>query len=167
VVVLANLHRTDRLTLRPVAASDEAAVVAGIDNISVAGWLAVVPHPYTAADFQHFLNDIAVSGETFLIEDGVGFAGMISVVDGELGYWLAPRAQGLGYATEAGRCLVAAHFGSSAAPLTSGHFEGNKQSANVLAKLGFVETSRDLKRCVARGADLPHVNVTLTREAFV
>jgi RimJ/RimL family protein N-acetyltransferase len=166
-VALAQRYRTERLTLRPVVASDEVAVVAGIDDIAVSGWLAVVRHPYTAADFQHFFNDIAVPGETFVIEDATGLAGIISLVDDVLGYWLAPRAQGLGYATEAGRCLVAAHFASSDASLTSGYFEGNKRSANVLAKLGFVETGRDLKHCVARGADLPHVNVTLTRETFV
>jgi RimJ/RimL family protein N-acetyltransferase len=166
-VALAHSHKTARLTLRPVGASDEAAVVAGIDNVAVAGWLAVVPHPYSVADFRHFHRDIAVPGETFVIEDVAGFAGIISVVNGELGYWLAPRAQGLGYATEAGRCLVAAHFGLSIEPLTSGYFEGNTRSANVLGKLGFVETGRDLKHCVSRGADLPHVNMRLTREAFV
>ncbi|MDP3194614.1 GNAT family N-acetyltransferase [Tabrizicola sp.] len=86
----------------------------------------------------------------------------MSIVDGELGYWLAPRAQGFGYATEAGRCLVAAHFAASAAPLTSGYFESNERSANVLGKLGFVETRRDVRHCRARRADLPHVTVALT-----
>lgn len=163
---LATHCRTERLALRPVAVSDEAAVVAGIDDIAVSGWLAAVPHPYTVADFQHFQRDIAVPGETFVIEDGIGFAGIISLVGDVLGYWLAPRAQGLGYATEAGRCLVAAHFGSNGAPLSSGYFEGNLRSAHVLAKLGFVETGRDMKHCVARGTDLPHVDVGLKRETF-
>lgn len=141
--------------------------MAGIDDIAVAGWLAVVPHPYKAADFHHFHKDIAVPGETFVIEAGTRFAGIISLVDGVLGYWLAIRAQGRGYATEAGRCLVAAHFASKDAPLRSGYFDGNLRSANVLEKLGFVETGRDMKHCVARGTDLPHVNVRLTRGAFV
>lgn len=166
-MALATHYRTARLTLRPVVASDEAAVVSAIDDIAVSGWLAVVPHPYLAADFRHFLTDIAVPGETFIIEDSAGFAGIISLVGGELGYWLPPRAQGLGYATEAGRCLVAAHFGTSNEPLASGYFAGNTRSANVLGKLGFVETGRDLKRCVARNADLPHINVRLTHKDFV
>jgi RimJ/RimL family protein N-acetyltransferase len=166
-MALAHHHRTARLTLRPVAASDEAAVVAGVGVIAVSGWLAVVPHPYTSADFQHFLSDIADPGETFAIEDDSGFAGIISLVDGVLGYWLVPRAQGFGYATEAGRCLVAAHFAASDASLTSGYFEGNRRSAHVLDKLGFVETGRDVKHCRSQGADLPHVVVALSREAFV
>lgn len=159
-------YRTARLTLRPVAAADEAAVVAGIDDIAVSGWLAVVPHPYTAADFRHFLKDIAAPGETFAIEDAAGFVGIISLVAGELGYWLHPRSQGQGYATEAGRCLVAAHFAASEASLTSGYFDGNTRSARVLAKLGFVETGRDVKHCRARGTDLPHVSVGLERAKF-
>jgi RimJ/RimL family protein N-acetyltransferase len=162
-VALAARYQTARLTLRPVVASDEAAVVAAIDDIAVSGWLAVVPHPYTVADFRYFLTEIAVPGEVFAIEDAMGFAGIMSIEDGVLGYWLAPRAQGLGYATEAGRCLVDAHFAASDASLISGYFEGNARSANVLRKLGFVETGRDMKHCRARGTDLPHVVVELTR----
>jgi RimJ/RimL family protein N-acetyltransferase len=163
-MALAHMHRTERLTLRPVVASDEAVVVSAIDDIAVSGWLSVVPHPYTVTDFREFLVDIAVPGETYLIEDMAGFAGIIALEDRILGYWLAPRAQRLGYATEAGRCLVAAHFAASDAPLTSGYFEGNARSANVLEKLGFVEIGRDMKHCVARGTDLPHVIVELRRE---
>lgn len=166
-MALASHCRTARLALRPVATEDETAVVVGVGDLSVARWLAVVPHPYTAADFRYFLEEIAVPGETFVIQDASGVAGIISIVDGELGYWIAPRAQGLGYATEAGRCLVDAHFAGSVAPLTSGYFEGNTRSANVLGKLGFVETGRDIKHCRARGADLPHVTVGLQRTKFV
>ena len=165
-MALAESFRTARLVLRPVAAMDEATVVAAIDDIEVSRWLADVPHPYRAADFRVFLAEIARPGETFVIEDTAGFAGVISLVDGVLGYWLAPGAQGQGYATEAGRCLVAAHFASSGEALTSGYFEGNLRSAHVLGKLGFVETGRDRKHCAARGADLPHVVARLTSEAF-
>ena len=162
-MALAAQYRTSRLALRPVAAADEAAVVAGVGDLAVAQWLAVVPHPYTIGDFRHFLENGAVPGETFVIEDGSEFAGIISLVDGVLGYWLHPRAQGQGYVTEAGSCLVAAHFAGSDAPLTSGYFEGNLRSARVLSKLGFVETGRDVKSCRARGVELPHVIVELTR----
>ena len=49
-----------------IAAADEAVVVAGIDDLEVSRWLSVVPHPYTSADFLHFLTHIAVPGETFV-----------------------------------------------------------------------------------------------------
>lgn len=163
---LARRYRTARLALRPVVAADEAAVVAGVGDLAVSRWLAVVPHPYTAADFRFFLNEIAVPGRVFAVEDASGLSGIISIEEGVLGYWLAPRAQGFGYATEAGRCLVAAHFAATDTPLISGYFEGNERSANVLRKLGFMETGRDVKHCRARGADLPHVVVELTAGSF-
>jgi RimJ/RimL family protein N-acetyltransferase len=166
-VGLAHRYRSERLTLRPVAASDEAAVVAAIDDIDVAGWLAVVPHPYSAADFRYFLNEIALAGQTFVIEDAEGFAGIVALQDAVLGYWLSPRAHGRGYATEAAYCLVAAHFAAGGDSLESGYFEGNARSARVLAKLGFVETGRDQKFCKALNAVRPHVIVALSRAAFV
>jgi RimJ/RimL family protein N-acetyltransferase len=166
-MALAHWHRTARLTLRPVAAADEAAVVAAIDDIAVSGWLAMVPYPYSVADFHQFLTGYAVAGETFAIEDADGFAGIMGIEDGVLGYWIAPRAQGQGYATEASRCLVTAHFSQSSAPLESGYFDGNVRSARVLGKLGFIETGRDLKYCLAHNAERPHVVMKLTREALV
>jgi RimJ/RimL family protein N-acetyltransferase len=165
-MALAHTYRTARLSLRPVAASDEAALVAAIDDIAVSWWLAVVPHPYSATDFHSFLTGYAVAGETFVIEDSAGFAGVMGIESGVLGYWIAPGAQGRGYATEAARCLLAAHFAAGDDPVGSGYFEGNARSARVLAKLGFVETGRDQKFCVAMKATRPHVIMQLTKQAF-
>ena len=61
----------------------------------------------------------------------------------ELGYWLAPDAWGEGYATEAAGLLCEYAFDERALHrLTARVFEGNDASANVLAKLGFVEEGR-------------------------
>jgi RimJ/RimL family protein N-acetyltransferase len=152
--------------LRPVAATDEAAIVAEIGDLAVSCWLAILPHPYMPADFRRFHAEIAVPGQTYVIEDAAGIAGVVALDEGVLGYWVAVRAQGLGYATEAARCLLTAHFRESSRPVRSGYFEGNLRSARVLAKLGFVETGRDSKHCLARGRDLPHVVVALSAEAF-
>lgn len=164
---LATHHRTARLTLRPLVDSDEAAVVAAIDDIAVSGWLIPVPHPYTSRDFQVFLTEIAAAGEDFVIEDAAGFVGLIGLSDDLIGYWLAPLAQGRGYATEAARCLVAAHFAGGGGTLSSGYFEGNVRSARVLDKLGFVETGRDRRFCRALEVERPHVVMQLTRDRFV
>ncbi len=51
--------------------------------------------------------------------------------------------------------------------LESGYFEGNQSSANVLSKLGFVETGSEPNFCHSRNRDLPHVDVELTRRAWV
>ncbi len=164
---LATHYRTARLALRPLVASDEAVVVAAIDDIAVSGWLIPVPHPYSVADFHVFLNEVAAPGEEFVLEDADGFVGLVGLSDDLLGYWLDPRAHGRGYATEAARCLVAAHFAGGGGKLDSGYFEGNTRSANVLRKLGFVETGRDRRFCTALGVEREHVVMHLTREAFV
>ena len=150
---------TRRLTLRPVSARDRAAVVAGVGDLAVARWLSVVPHPYTDADFDHFLTDIATPGEVFAVEDAQGFCGIVDVGDDILGYWIAPCAHGRGYATEAARLALAARFALSDGPMRSGYFADNERSANVLKKLGFVETGRAPKFCRALGHDRPHVDM--------
>ncbi len=169
--------QTARLHLRPVAAQDEADVVAGLNDLAVSGWLAVVPYPYDPADFHVFLHDIAKPGATFAIADAAGFVGIIGLETSgpaaapgsgplKLGYWLAPRAHGKGYATEAARGVLAMHFAQSSDPVASGYFEGNAPSANVLRKLGFVETGRGDLPCRALNRTRPHVDLTLTPEAF-
>ena len=158
--------RTARLKLRPVNAEDGPALVAAIDDYAVSQWLAVVPYPYTDADFQHFLHNIAKPGSTWVIEDAQGFAGVVSL-DPHLGYWLAPRAHGMGHMTEAARAVLAGHFADADTDVASGHFEGNAPSRNVLTKLGFVEVGRDPNPNRAQGRDLPHVDMNLTKVDFV
>ena len=158
--------KTARLTLRPVAPTDAGVVVACLNEIAVSGWLAVVPWPYAPADFHVFQTEYAVPGDTFSVDDEQGFAGIVGVEDRTLGYWFAPRCHGSGYATEAARAAVAEHFAHDSSDITSGYYEGNARSANVLRKLGFVETGRGPKYCRALQTDRPHVDMTLTRGAF-
>lgn len=157
---------TKRLRLRQVEERDRAAVVAGVGDLAVSRWLSTVPHPYVDADFDVFLSDIAKPGETFVIEDALGFAGIIGAGE-ELGYWLMPRAHGLGYATEAARAVMAQQFADTPADVYAGYFVGNDRSAAVLRKLGCVETGRNELFCTALGAARAHVTTTLTRAAFV
>ena len=144
--------QTARLRLRPLTAEDGPALVAAIDDFAVSKWLSVVPFPYTDADFQHFLNDIAKPGSTWVIEDAEGFAGVVAL-EKELGYWLAPRAHGLGYMTEAARAVLAGHFADTDTDVPSGYFEGNAPSLNVLTKLGFVEVGRRMNANRAQGRE--------------
>lgn len=156
-----------RLVLRPVEARDREAVIAGAGDLAVSRWLAVVPHPYTDADFDFFLREIAIPGKVFAVEDASGLCGIVDIGGGVLGYWLAPGAQGRGYATEAARIALAAHFAGSDAPATAGYFADNLKSAHVLRKLGFVETGRDTLFCRALGEARAHVAVSLDRRAFL
>ncbi len=147
---------TARLRLRPVSLEDEADVLAALNDLSVSGWLARVPYPYTRDDFIAFLEGFARAGESFAIEDSDGFAGVITG-GAELGYWLTPRAQGRGYATEAAREVLAAWFKAGGGDVVSGYFADNLRSARVLGKLGFVETRRGPVFCLASGRERLHV----------
>jgi RimJ/RimL family protein N-acetyltransferase len=158
--------QTARLMLRPIAGHDESAVVAALNDIAVSGWLQPVPYPYFPTDFQQFQTEYAVPGETYAIDDAQGFVGIIGIEDRTLGYWLAPRNHGKGYATEAARAVLAEHLAQDSNDILSGYFEGNTRSANVLRKLGFAETGRDTRHCLALGLDRPHVTMRLTRAAF-
>lgn len=156
--------RTARLDLRPLTAGDEAAVVAGMNDLAVTRWLSVVPWPYAPHDFRDFLPR-AEPGATFAMEDGQGFAGVMDT-HGHLGYWLLPRAQGQGYATEGARAALRSHFDAGAQDIRSGYFEGNLASARVLEKLGFATLARDRLFNRALGEERPHVSLRLTRDAF-
>ncbi len=156
--------KTARLSLRPVIDTDEPAFLSTL-SLDVAHWLSSVPHPYTAADFHHFVQNIAVQGKTFVIEDATGFVGVIGVED-ELGYWLAPRAQGQGYATEAARAVLSSRFLDDPAPITAGYFAENAASANVLRKLGFLQVGQGAKHCAALGTSRAHIDLRLSFADF-
>lgn len=157
---------TPRLRLRPVRAADQPFVLAGLNDLAVARWLSVVPHPYGPADFDAFLHGIARPGAVWAIEGREGaFCGIVDIADGRLGYWLLPAAQGRGVMTEAAGAAVDAFLAAGGGPVVSGYFEGNAPSAAVLAKLGFTETGRDVKFCRPQGRDLPHVSLVLQRPA--
>ena len=154
-----------RLRLRPVFPADAAEVLAGMNDIGISGWLARVPYPYSERDFIAFLEGFARAGETYAIEDDDGFAGVLTC-GAEIGYWLARRAQGRGYATEAARAALAARFAAGGGDVVSGYFEGNAASARVLGKLGFVETGRDMLFCRPMGKMRRHVSLRLTAARF-
>jgi len=156
---------TARLALRPLAAADAAAWLAAFNTPNLAHWLSAPPFPYTAADFAAFLAE-APGRALWVIDDAEGVAGSVAL-NPHLGYWVAPRAQGRGYAQEAAQAVLAAHFARpDAEAVKSGHFEGNAASARVLAKLGFAETHRGPEYCRPLRRDRAHVAMTLTRGAW-
>lgn len=157
--------QTARLRLRPLTLADEAGVVAGLNDPEIASWLATTSYPYPAADFRAYVAT-APEGETFAIHDAQGFAGLIGGGT-DLGFWVARHAQGRGYAQEAAVGLLRAVFDFYVDPMTSGYFVGNQPSARVLHKLGFVEVRRSRKFCRPLGQEMDHVDLVLTRDAFL
>ena len=65
----------------------------------------------------------------------------------EFGYWIARPHWGRGYATEAGRAVIAAARDTLRIPrLNAGHFLDNPASGRVLQKLGFGPTGQIVPR---------------------
>jgi RimJ/RimL family protein N-acetyltransferase len=143
--------RTERLLLRPGWAQDAPALFAGIADEGIIRNLASAPWPYTLADAEAFLERDRDPAEPALLifrrtmgaPELVGMIGFGRRPDGELefGYWIARRHWGRGYATEAGKALIANARESLRVPtLHAGHFIDNPASGRVLQKLGFRPT---------------------------
>jgi RimJ/RimL family protein N-acetyltransferase len=139
---------TERLLLRPGWAEDAPALARALGDERVVRNLTRVPWPYTLGDAEQFL---ALSHEPrrpcFLIclrdrpapIGGIGIHGD----NAELGYWIARDHWGQGYATEAGRAVIALADETLRLPrLTSSHATDNPASGKVLRKLGFMPTGK-------------------------
>jgi RimJ/RimL family protein N-acetyltransferase len=159
--------RTQRLTLRPGWIEDAPDVARAIGHWEVVSNLSRAPWPYALGDAEEF---VARSQDTHLPalfvhahEGGgtrlIGGIGLHLTPTGEheLGYWLTPDAWGRGYATEAGRAVLAtARETLRLKRVVAGHFIDNPASGKVLRKLGFRPTGRIVPReSRARGHAAP------------
>lgn len=172
--------RTERLTLRPFAQRDAAALHRLINDWEVARTLSAVPFPYRPEDADRWIASaretlsaglachLAITGH----EDGreilVGSAGLRLNRDtrtGTLGYWIGRQFWGHGVATEAAGRLV--RWGI--ANLDIDRIEAsvstdNPASAAVLRRIGFRQTGEGIGHSVARNADHPVWLFLATRE---
>ncbi len=161
---------TRRLTLRPGWPEEAAALARAIGHEAVVRNLARAPWPYTLGDAEAYLALPRAPDEPrFQIvtrADGrlIGGIALLCEEDGvhELGYWLAPEAWGRGYATEAGQAVLAiARDTMRLKHLRARHHAENPASGRVLRKLGFVETGRSRTFSLARGGEVPSVEMAL------
>lgn len=163
--------RTERLTLRPLVASDRDQIVQMLGDLKVTRWLTVVPHPYTNADFDVFLQYLSQASDLAALaieEKGrvLGVVGLDPTADGpSLGYWLGRAHHGRGVMREAAQALIDYVFENEPdAVIVSGHFPGNAPSRAVLTHLGFRDTGdEDEVRCKARDCDEVVIKMCLTR----
>jgi RimJ/RimL family protein N-acetyltransferase len=167
---------TSRLVLREPVMADAEAIAAYLDDFGVAGNLARVPHPYRLGDARAWLRTRRPGmppGETNFSIDlaGEGCIGAVGFHQGAygtiIGYWLGRPYWGQGIMTQAaGQALDWFFARSEAQKVLSGVFAFNAASLAVQNKLGFVETGRSTLHCLARGADLEHIDTELTRSAW-
>jgi len=157
--------RTERLLLRPGWSEDAPALFRAIADERIVRNLASAPWPYTPAHAEAFLaTERKPSESTLLIfrrtggePELIGTVGLGRRPDGplELGYWIARRHWNQGYATEAGKAMIAAaRDGLRLNRLKAGHFLDNPASGRVLEKLGFRPTGTVAPR-FSVGRDAP------------
>lgn len=168
-------HRSENLLLRPHWPEDWQAVYAGMSDEAVVRNLARAPWPYTeqnARDFAakgqdpcnpRFAITLANSG------DLIGCIGL-DMVDNddrafELGYWIARKVWGHGYASEAGRSVIEIARMMGKKRLEAGHFVDNPASGRVLQKIGFVRRCPNkMRHSLGRGEKVECAEYSLDLE---
>lgn len=154
---------TNRLILREWTLGDIDDLVEGLNDIEVAKWLAFVPHPYTNADAEKWIQ-YCISGSDevkgraayhFAIElkstqkviGGVSID-KINNYQGTAGggIWLNTEYHGFGYGAEAfGKRIEFAFVDLNLRRLDNGYFKENESSFKLQEKFGYkVEGGRGL-----------------------
>jgi RimJ/RimL family protein N-acetyltransferase len=155
--------KTERLVLRPPVAADIKAIARLANDRRIAENLRRLPHPYSRADAEAFLDYLARERlETvFLIETEGAPCGMIGLDFScdeapEIGYWLGVNHWGQGFATEAVRAVIDYAFEEHAIDeLFAGARVTNPASRRVLEKCGFQWTGAGLLRIRAISSSAP------------
>jgi len=147
---------TDRLIIRPFELGDapDVARMAGDRDIAFMIGGALSPYPVIAAEI--WILGVRAGWHTkpapnyaFAITDRNGdLVGSVGVfkrkpdcANWEIGYWIGKPYWGHGYATEAGRGMMAwARQTLAATVFEAAHFDDNPASGKVLEKLGFAYT---------------------------
>ena len=156
--------RTTRLLLRPGWAEDAPALAAAIADEAIVRNLSTAPWPYGVAEAEAFLaaprdpvlpSFLIMERRTDAAPRMIGACGFGRRPSGaiELGYWIARQHWNRGFATEAGRALVAIARALKLPQLEASHFVDNPASGRVLEKLGFGATglSADRYSCARNG----------------
>ena len=163
--------KTARLVLRAPVPADSKAIARLANDRRIAENLRRLPHPYSRADAEAFLEYLArESHETvFLIEADEAPIGMIGLdfsgdEGPEIGYWLGVAHWSKGFATEAARAVIDYAFEEHEIDeLLAGARVTNPSSRRVLEKCGFQWTGVQLYRFVALGSSTPVDRFRLNR----
>ena len=138
---------TERLCLKQITSDYRDELVELIGDEDVAGVLSNVPFPYTGADADWYIEAVKSSPYALNIFREGKLVGGVSLMEREsnlfeLGYWIAIRYWGNGYATEACKGLLQ-HVAKrlSGSGIFAKVAQDNHYSKRVVEKLGFAETN--------------------------
>ena len=169
--------RTARFILRPHQVGDAEPMARYLNDFAVAGNLARVPFPYRLGDARAWLRtrlpNLPLEETSFAIDlPGTGFAGQVGFHRGPkgpvIGYWLGQPFWGRGIMTEAAAASLDWFFSATSTEVVySGVFDFNAASLAIQTKLGFTETGLSRLLCLARGAEVAHIDTELTRARFL
>jgi len=175
---------TARLRLRPLTLADAPHLARLANHAEIAKKLATMPHPYDEKDALDFIARvrIAPSGAAcfaIVLKDGDTLIGTCGYgpahgqpgdapPETDFGYWLGLDYWGKGYATEAGKAVLAHAFEEAGVDvLTTDYQIGNAPSANVLAKLGFQMLGARRRHSLGSGSEVETMQVELRREDWL
>ncbi len=171
---------TSRLLLRPGWSDDAPALTAAVANEKIVRNLALLPWPYGEGDARWFLDHAHGKGapEFLITSRALGSSEIIGGIglhedpedpddEPEIGYWIAEKHWGKGYATEAARAVIdIARHTLRLKRLKSAYFTDNPASGKVLRKLGFKPTGAIVpRRSTGRGGDVQAVLMALDLES--
>jgi len=171
-----NTIETKRLILRPFVQTDWKSLVNYAGDSDVARATGRLPHPYSYADAQNWIEIAQASSEHHIY--GIAskdnhLIGCISLMakndetesDWELGYWLGQPHWHNGYMREASTALLE-EATQHLAPtnLCACVFTDNPRSATLLRQLGFSLCGQSAEFCVARGHAVDAHQLTLSLE---
>jgi RimJ/RimL family protein N-acetyltransferase len=149
--------QTERLLLRVPKLADAGRLSLLAGDYDVARMTGTVPHPFSERQAAEWVREVEAGeeGVVFAVIRGEALIGCVGyrpqdAAHAELGYWLGKPFWGKGYATEAVAALIRYAFEIDDFDyLTAGHFDDNSVSARVLAKLGFVRQTEEMRHCAA------------------
>lgn len=155
--------RTERLFLRPGWPEDMDELLEVLGEEAVVRSIGVSSFPRSAAALRDYLSrprDPLLPHFFINLRDDTG-AKLIGGIglgrvgdDVELGYWIANRHRGHGYAAEAVRAVLAEARMLGHREIVALHFADNEASARVLQSSGFKPTGETSARfSVGRGAE--------------
>lgn len=168
---------TARLVLRAPSKRDLDDIVELANNIRVAEMTATIPHPYSRADAEAWLDKVEhglghslvvfAKGEKRVLVGVTGFGHRGDEYNPEIGYWIGEPHWRKGFATEATRALIDHAFSETGIEALGASCRiHNQSSRRVIEKCGFQWVGAGLNQVKSLNASVPVDRFVLERRTW-